>query len=173
MEIKYNLWSFSLCLLFLSTSLHSIYAFHNQTWSVSPPVSILWLLTVIAFVMGIVGFKDKRSRVAIWRSWLTVLVTFSLSAILLLAIVVNTFTREPIETIQSPDSKITIDFYTVNGGAATSIGVLGIVDGPLWFKKNIYNDNNMHKADVEWTNNHTITINNHTLDLSKGETFSD
>ncbi|RLL48551.1 hypothetical protein D8M04_04315 [Oceanobacillus piezotolerans] len=104
---------------------------------------------------------------------MTVLVTFSLSAILLLAIVVNTFTREPIETIQSPDSKITIDFYTVNGGAATSIGVLGIVDGPLWFKKNIYNDNNMHKADVEWTNNHTITINNHTLDLSKGETFSD
>ncbi|MDC3413250.1 DUF5412 domain-containing protein [Aquibacillus sp. 3ASR75-11] len=173
MERKYNLWSFFLCLLSLLVSLHSIYAFNNQTWSVSPPVSILWLLTVIAFVMGIVGFKDKRSRGARWRSWLTVLVTFSLSAVLILGIAVNTFTREPIKTIKSPDSKITIDFYTVNGGAATSIGVLGIVNGPLWFKKNIYDDNNMHKADVEWTNNHTIIINNHALDLNKGETFSD
>ncbi|WP_245975363.1 DUF5412 family protein [Oceanobacillus chungangensis] len=50
------------------------------------------------------------------------------------------YAREPIVTTQSPDSKITIDFYTVNGGAATSIGVLGIVECPLWFKKNIYHE---------------------------------
>ncbi|RDW20390.1 hypothetical protein CWR48_06565 [Oceanobacillus arenosus] len=123
--------------------------------------------------MGCLGFKDNRNRGARWRSWLTVIISFSLSAILLLGVAVNIITREHITSTQSPDSKITIDFYTVNGGAATSISVLGIVDGPLWFKKNIYNDINMHKADVEWTNNHTVTINNHTLDLNKGETFSD
>ncbi|WP_177184481.1 DUF5412 family protein [Psychrobacillus sp. OK032] len=55
----------------------------------------------------------------------------------------------------------------------TSIRVVGKVNGPLWFKKNIYYDDKMHKADVTWTNNHIITINNHTLNLEKGGTFSD
>lgn len=173
MERKYNLWSFFLCLLIIVLSLHSLYASYNHSWSVAPPASILWLLTVIIFVMGIIGFKDKSSRGARWRSWLTVLIAFPLSAIFLLGVAVNTFAREPIETAQSPDSKITIDFYILNGGAASSISVSGIVNGPLWFKKRIYYDDNMHKADVEWTNNHIVTINNHTLNLNKGETFSD
>lgn len=170
---KYNLWSFILCLLLLVFSLQSLYASYNQTWQVAPPALTLWLLTVIAFVTSIIGFKDKRSRTARWRSWLTVVITFPLSAIFLLGVVVNIFAREPIETAQSPDSKFIIDFYTLNGGAATSISVTGIVNGPLWFKKRIYYEDPMHKVDVEWKNNHIIIINNHTLNLDKGETFSD
>ena len=173
MERKYNLWSFLLCLLVTVISLQNLYASYNHLWSVAPPASVLWLLTFITFFMGISGFRDKSNRGARWRSWLTVLIAFPLSAIFLLGIVVNTFAREPIATTQSPDSNTTIDFYTLNGGAATSISVVGIVDGPLWFKKNIYYDDNMHKADVAWTNNHIIIINNHTLNLDKGETFSD
>ena len=137
----------------------------------APPALTLWLLTVIAFVTGIMGFKDKSSRRARWRSWLTVLIAFPLSAILLLGLLV--IAKEPIVTTQSPDSKTTIDFYTLNGGATTSISVQGIVNGSLWFTKNIYFDDNMDKADVVWTNNHIITLNNHTLNLDKGETFSD
>ncbi|KAA0955442.1 hypothetical protein FQ087_12565 [Sporosarcina sp. ANT_H38] len=91
----------------------------------------------------------------------------------LLGVAVNTFAREPIETAQSPDSKIIIDFYTLNGGAATSISVEGIVNGPLWFKKRIYYEDPMHKVDVEWISIHIITINDHTLNLDKGEPFSD
>jgi O-antigen ligase len=170
---KYNLLSFILCLLLTALSLQSLYAAYNHSWSVAPPASILWLLTVITFFMGISGFRDKRSRGARWRSWLTVLIAFPLSAIFLLGIVVNVFAKELIATTQSPDLKTTIDFYTLNGGAATSISVVGIVDGPFWFKKNIYYDEPMHKADVVWINNHIITINNHTLNLDKGETFSD
>ncbi|MFJ7936020.1 DUF5412 family protein [Sporosarcina sp. NPDC096371] len=170
---KYNLWSFLLCLLIIVFSLQALYASYNRTWQVAPPALTLWLLTVITFVSGIIGFKDKSSRRARWRSWLTVLIAFPLSAIFLLGVAVNTFAREPIETAQSPDSKITIDFYTLNGGAATSISVEGIVNGPLWFKKRIYYDDNMDKADAAWINNHIITINNHTLNLDKGETFSD
>lgn len=170
---KYNLWSFILCLLLLVLSLQSLYASYNRTWQVAPPALTLWLLTVIAFVTGIIGLKDKSSRLARWRSWLTVLITFPLSVIFLLGVAVNTFAREPIETAQSPDSKIIIDFYTLNGGAATSISVEGIVNGPLWFKKRIYYEDPMHKVDVEWDNNHIIIINNHTLDLDKGETFLD
>lgn len=173
MERQFNLWSFILSLVVIVLSLQFIYASYNRTWSVAPPALILWLLTVIAFVMGIIGFKDKSSRLARWRSWLTVLISFPLSAIFLLGVSVNTIAREPIKTAHSPDSKITIDFYTLNGGAATSISVIGIVNGPLWFEKRIYFEDDMHKVDVAWTNNHIITINNHTLNLDKEETFPD
>ncbi|MFC5604421.1 DUF5412 family protein [Sporosarcina koreensis] len=172
MERKYNLWSFILCLLLVALSLQALYAAYNRTWQLAPPALTLWLLAVIALVTGIIGFKDKSSRRARWRSWLTVLITIPLSAIFLLGVGVNTFAREHIETTQSPDSKITIDFYTLNGGAATSMSVEGIVNGPLWFKKRIYYEDPMHKVDVEWINNHIVTINNHTLNLNKGETFS-
>jgi len=168
---KYNLWSFILCLLLLVLSLQSVYASYNHTWQVAPPAMTLWILAVVALVTGIIGFKEK-SRRARWRSWLTVLIAFPLSTIFLLGVAVNTFAREPIETTQSPDSKIIIDFYTLNGGAASSISVEGIINGPLWFKKRIYYKDPMHKVDVEWENNHIIIINNHTLNLDKGETFS-
>lgn len=171
MERKYNLWSFVLCLLLVALSLQSLYASYHRTWQVAPSALTLWLLSGIALVGGIVGFKDKSSRRARWRSWLTVLIAFLLSVIFLLGAAVNAFAREPIETVQSPDSKITIDFYTLNGGAATSISVEGIVNGTLWFEKRIYFEDPMHKVDVEWENNHTITINNHPLNLEKGETF--
>lgn len=172
MERKYNLWSFILCLFVLMLALQALYASYNVTWQVAPPAWALWLLTVITFVTAIIGFKDKSSRRARWRSWLTVLIAFPLSAIFLFGVAVNTFAREPLETAQSPDSKIIIDFYTLNGGAATSISVTGILNGPLWLKKRIYYQDPMHKVDVEWTNNHIVTINNHTLNLNKGETFS-
>lgn len=170
---NYNFWSFILCLLLLVLSLQSLYASYNRTWQVAPPALTLWVMTVFAFVWGIIGFKDKSSRRARWRSCLTVLITFPLSAIFLLGVAVNIFAREPIETAQSPDSQIIIDFYTLNGGAATSISVEGIVNGPLWFKKRIYYEEPMHKVDVEWKNNHIIIINNHTLNLDKGKSLSD
>ena len=116
--------------------------------------------------------KDKSSKRARWRSWLTILIIVPLSIAFLLGVAVNTIARERIETTQSPDNKTTIEFYTLNGGAATSISVTGIVNGPLWIKKRIYYEVPMHEVDVEWLNNHTIKINNHTLDLDKGETYS-
>ena len=85
---------------------------------------------------------------------------------------VNTIGREHIETTQSPDNQITIDFYTLNGRAATSISVTGIANGPLWFKKRIFYEDTMDKVDVEWLNRHVVIINNHRLDLNKGETYS-
>lgn len=160
-------------MLLIALSIQALYASYTHSWSVSPPALVLWLISVITFFIGISGFRDKSSRGARWRSWLTVLIAFPLSAIFLLGVLVNTFAREPIATSQSPDSKTTIDFYTLNGGAASSISVVGKVDGPLWFNKNIYYDSPMHKADVIWINNHVVSINNHTLNLDKGETFSD
>ncbi|WP_183163957.1 DUF5412 family protein [Alteribacter keqinensis] len=66
-----------------------------------------------------------------------------------------------------------MDFYLTNGGATTAFGVIGKIDGPLWFNKTIYNEYRMDKADVEWLDDHTVTINGRTLDLEKGETYPD
>ncbi|CAM3304876.1 DUF5412 domain-containing protein [Filibacter tadaridae] len=101
------------------------------------------------------------------------MMSFPLVVIFLLGTMVNTFAREHIESTQSPDSKISIDFYTLNGGAATSISVTGIINGPLWFKKRIYYEEPMQEVEVEWVNDHIVIINNHTLNLDKGEWFAD
>ncbi len=86
-----------------------------------PNALILWLLSIVVFITGILGFKDKSSKRARWRSWLTVLIIVPLSIAFLLGVAVNTIAREHIETTQSPENKTIIDFYTLNGGAATSI----------------------------------------------------
>ncbi|WP_245676760.1 DUF5412 family protein [Bacillus solimangrovi] len=83
------------------------------------------------------------------------------------------FVEDLFQITHSPDGNYKIEFYLTNGGATTSFGVLGKLDGPLWFKKTINDDYHMDKADVEWINEHTISINNHILDLKKGETYSD
>jgi len=173
MERKYNLWSFLICILLILFSIQSLYASYNDTWSISPPASVLWLLSVLTFFIGIFGFRDKRNWRTRWRSWLTVFLSFLLSAIFLLGMFVNIFAREHIGTTTSPDSKTTIDFYTLNGGAATSISVVGKIDGPLWFTKRIYYQDNMDEVDVVWTNNHIIIINKRTLNLDKDETYMD
>lgn len=172
MDRKYNLWSFIVCFILLGLSFQALYASYNRTWQLSPDALPLWLLSIVVFIIGMKGFKDKSSKRARWRSWLTILIIVPLSIAFLLGVAVNTIARERIETTQSPDNKTTIEFYTLNGGAATSISVTGIVNGPLWIKKRIYYEVPMHEVDVEWLNNHTIKINNHTLDLDKGETYS-
>lgn len=172
MDRKYNLWSFIVCFILLGLSFQALYASYNRTWQLSPDALPLWLLSIVVFIIGMKGFKDKSSKRARWRSWLTILIIVPLSIAFLLGVAVNTIARERIETTQSPDNKTTIEFYTLNGGAATSISVTGIVNGPLWIKKRIYYEVPMHDVDVEWLNNHTIKINNHTLDLDKGETYS-
>lgn len=170
---KYNLWSFILCLLLLGLSFQALYASYNRTWQLAPDALTLWLLSVFIFIIAIIGFKDKSSKRAKWRSWLTVMITVPLSIAFLLGVAVNTIAREHIDTTQSPDNEIVIDFYTLNGGAATSIRVTGILNGPLWFKKRIYYEDPMHEANVEWKNNYIVTINNHTLNFKKGEVFFD
>ena len=170
---KYNLWSFILCLILLGLSFQALYAAYNLTWQLAPDALTLWLLSVVTFIIGIKGFEDKSSKRAKWRSWLTMIIIVPLSIAFLLGVVVNTIAREHIETTQSLDNNFVIDFYTINGGAASSISVTGVLDGPLWFKKRIYYEDPMHEVDVEWENNYTVTINKHTLNLKKGEFFFD
>ncbi|MGF9859556.1 DUF5412 family protein [Priestia endophytica] len=143
-------------------------------WSVAPPVYILWIFTLVALILGLFGFEDETNK----RSRLRSLFTFIFSSLLLLilflvALRVFFVSEELFKTTRSPNNNYKIEFYLTNGGATTSFGVLGKLDGPLWFEKTVYDDYRMDHADVKWINNHTFSINNHILDLKKGETYSE
>ncbi|MGG1221029.1 DUF5412 family protein [Priestia endophytica] len=170
MARRYNLWSFYLCLICLIFSLSLVFS----DWSVAPPVYILWIFTLVALILGLFGFEDETNK----RSRLRSLFTFIFSSLLLLilflvALRVFFVSEDLFKTTHSPNNNYKIEFYLTNGGATTSFGVLGKLDGPLWFEKTVYDDYRMDHADVKWINNHTVSINNHILDLKKGETYSE
>ena len=148
----------------------------NNTWLISPPIYILFILAVLALVLGVKGLKDKRSWLTKTRSWLTI----SLASLLSIALfLVLSFTllfsslgaNEHLKTVSSPDDSYTIDFYRWDAGAAGTFGVRGELNGPLWFKKRIYYEQRTEKVDVEWESDHNVLINNHVLDLKEGDTF--
>jgi Family of unknown function (DUF5412) len=171
---KYNLWAFYLCLVCLMFTLHLSYATSTQGWDVVPPSYFLWLLSVIALFLGFLGLTEKTNGISKLRSRFTIPVSLILSLVLFLGVLrIFISSEELILTTHSPDEKHKINFYLTNGGATTSFGVLGKIDGPLWFQKTIYDDYRMNKVDVKWINNDKILINKHLLDLKKGETYSD
>ncbi|MEH7014622.1 DUF5412 family protein [Neobacillus niacini] len=176
MEKRYNLWSFYLIIVCLGLAAYSLYSNIENAWLIAPPNYILLLVSVIVFILGIKGFKDKRNWQVQTRSWLTVILSFLLSIVLILAILLSLFAssleaNEHIETVHSPDGNYTIDFYRFDAGAAGSFGVRGELDGPLWVKKRIYYQKRVEQIEVEWENNTTILINNHILNLKDGDTY--
>lgn len=176
MEIKYNLWSFHLLLFCLGISCYSLYSNINNTWLIAPPNYILLVVSVIAFILGIIGFKDKRNWRAKLRSWLTLVFSILLSIALLLVLLFSSFfssmgESEHIKTVSSPDGNYTIDFYRWNAGAAGTFGIKAELNGSLWFTKGLYYKKRTENVDVEWERNNKVSINNHILNLDKGDTY--
>ncbi|MGE6259843.1 DUF5412 family protein [Heyndrickxia sporothermodurans] len=173
MTRRSNIWSFIMCLFFLFLSISAIYSTFYHTWSIAPPAYILFICTVFTFILGIIGFKDQSTRSTRFRSWFTVITMALLSFILFLGVFrLFMISEDLMQTTQSPDKRYTIKLYLIDGGS-TSLGVKGELEGPLWFKKTIYRKFRMDHVVVEWNNNYTVSINNHILDLQKGETYSD
>jgi hypothetical protein len=168
---KLNLWSFLLAVVCLLVFLYSFYSslFLFNVWSAAPPPFIILCLTVLAFIMGLIGFKGIAGKLSVFRSLFTMIISIGLSIILAL-IVILPFEKQ-IKTTYSPDRQYAIHFYLTNGGAATSFGVIGDLNGQLWFKKRIYSDYNVDRVDVKWKNNHTVSINGHVLNLKKGQAY--
>jgi membrane protease YdiL (CAAX protease family) len=176
MEKRYNLWSFYLIIVCLGLTTYSLYSNIENNWLIAPPNYILLFVSVIVFILGIKGFKDKRNWQAKTRGWLAVILSLLLSTVLTLTILLSLFAsslgaNEHIETVHSPDGNYTIDFYRFDAGAAGSFGVRGELNGPLWVKKRIYYQNRVEEVEVEWENNTTISISNHILNLEDGDTF--
>lgn len=176
MEKRNNLVSFYLILVCLGLAVYSLYSNLSHAWLIAPPNYILFVFSLLAFTLGIIGFKDKRNWRTKTRSWLTVILSLLLSIVLFLAVLLSLFAssfgaNEHIKTVQSPDGNYTIDFYRYDAGAAASFGIRGELNGPLWFKKRIYYRDTEEQVEVEWKNNSTVSINNRTLNLKEGETY--
>ncbi|MCP3029902.1 DUF5412 domain-containing protein [Halobacillus sp. A1] len=173
MRKRFHLWAFYLtiaCLVFLFEDLYS--GFYND-WSIRPPMYILWFISFTAFILGIKGFANHLNWLTRVRSWITVIISGCLSVLLILpALIPFSMAEQLIESSHSPDNKYEVNVYLMNGGAATSFSVKGEWEGPLWFKKTVYFNDRVGHADVEWEDEHTITINNRTLNLQSGDTFN-
>ena len=175
-EKRYNVWAFYLILICIGVSFYSLYSNITNTWLISPPTYILFIISLLAFILGIKGLKDKRNWRTKTRSWLTIILSSLLSIVLFLALSFTLFfsafgANEHIKTVSSPDNSYTIDFYLWDAGAAGTFGVRGELNGPLWFKKRIYYEKRIENVNVEWKSNHEVSINNRILKLNEGETF--
>ena len=177
MEKRCNMWAFYLIFICYGLAIYSLYSNIKQTWwLIAPPNYVLFIISLTAMVLGIIGFKDKRNWRAKTRSWLSIILSVSSSIALFLIILFSLFfsslgMKELIETVQSPDGNYTIDFYRYDAGAAGTFGVRGEINGPLWFKKRIYHQRRIEQVEVEWVNNNTVSINNRKLNLKEGETY--
>ncbi|GAA0337959.1 hypothetical protein GCM10008967_30300 [Bacillus carboniphilus] len=166
--------SFYITIFWMLVTVHMVISDMNQTWSLAPRAPMVWLFVLTTMIVGLFGFNDRSSLVAKVRSWVSTVLSNLLLLVLSLGVLrYNAMHTELIKTVHSPDKQYTINFYLTNGGAMTSLGVLGELDGPLWFYKKVFYDYRMDRAEVEWINNHTVSINGHLLDLGKGETFRD
>ena len=177
MKKRYNIWAFYIIFFCFGLSMYSLYSNIKGTWwLIAPPNYVLFIISSLAFALGIIGFKDKRNWRVKTRSWVTVILSALLSIALFLSILLTLFAssfgvNELIETVHSPDGSYTIDFYRYDAGAAGTFGVRGEINGPLWLKKRIYHQQKVEQVEVEWLNNHTVLINNRKLNLKEGETY--
>lgn len=69
----------------------------------------------------------------------------------------------------SPDGKYTLKAYVTNGGATTSYAVRGelVFNQKKSKTKNIYWNNEEEAAEITWTDDNTVVINGHSLDVLK------
>ncbi|ARK23162.1 hypothetical protein SporoP32a_11405 [Sporosarcina ureae] len=69
----------------------------------------------------------------------------------------------------SPDGKYTLKAYVTNGGATVSYAVRGelVFNEKSNKTKNIYWNYREENASITWTDNDTVVINGHSLDVPK------
>ncbi|WP_185131720.1 DUF5412 family protein [Cohnella zeiphila] len=138
------------------------------------PFYVILLFSFLTLTLGVIGFFDKTIRNAKFRSRFTTIFSIILIFVLFITMLFTTMfsgAKELLTTVHSPDGKYTVKFYHTDAGGMGTFGVLGELNGPLWFKKKIYVEKRVDQVDIEWKDNHTILINNHKLDLRKGETL--
>lgn len=69
----------------------------------------------------------------------------------------------------SPNGKYTLKAYVTNGGATMSYSVRGelVFNDKENKTKNIYWNDREESANISWTDNNTVIINGHPLDVTK------
>ncbi|NUU77725.1 DUF5412 family protein [Paenibacillus xylanilyticus] len=164
---------FVLILYFIS--FYSLYSHMNNQWLIVPPTYVMLVCSILVLALAILGFKDQSDKFAKLRSWISTILS---SVLIFLLIVVVSFTtmfsgsKELLTITHSPDQHYTLKFYKTDAGAMGTFGVVGELQGPLWFKKVVYSERKVDQVDLEWSNNHTILINDHRVNLQQGEIWS-
>lgn len=169
---KFNSLSFYFSFLCLFLYSYFFYACIKYNLILTMFSSILFsLIIIILFILGLFGFKYKDTLWPRVKSWLAILFTFFLLIIfILMQLASHIGGKEHIQTVYSPDDSYTIHLYTWDAGAAGTFGIVGEIDG-LLFDKRFYKEKRTDEAEVEWISPHTLSINNHIVDLDKAETY--
>lgn len=144
-----------------------------SSWMIAPPNYVLLRMSVAAFFLSLIGLHDQKNRWMKLRSFITMILSSLLSIILLITVLLTILfssldTKAHIKQVHSPDGNYTIDFYKWDQGTT---GIIGELDGPLWFKKRIFFEKRVEDVNVEWMSDGIVSINHHVLDLAKGEMY--
>ncbi|MCG7378581.1 DUF5412 domain-containing protein [Paenibacillus sp. ACRSA] len=173
--VKKISWIALFLVLFLySISLYTFYSSIHYLWKIAPPGYVLVILSILAFILSIVSFMDTSTLFAKIRSWISTILSFILVSILLFVVTLTSIfsgAKVLLTTTQSPDQHYTINFYKTDAGAMGSFGIVGELQGALWFRKAVYWESKIDQVELQWHNNHTVIVNGHTLDIGSGETW--
>ncbi|KAA8997138.1 hypothetical protein F4V43_17740 [Paenibacillus spiritus] len=154
---------------------YAVYTNLHGEWDILPPVYVILLVSVFALLSALAGFRDRSSRFSRMRSRISTVLSLISTLVLLAALLfTNMFSgsKERITASQSPDRTYTLEFYRTDAGAMGSFGIVGELDGPLWFTKRVYTEKRAEQVQVKWENDHTVIINTHKLNLDVGEVWN-
>lgn len=170
------MWVTALLIALIGLVLLDYWLVTRTLWDTTLTSSVLILIFLVnAFYFTLRGYKSLRGLGKVW-GWFLGIVSFSLSGIvalfLLLQLAIIAFGGATyLLTSESPDKQYKIDFYYFDAGAMGTFGVRAELDGPLWFKKNMYYERHATEAKIEWLDNETAVINGNRLNLKEGESF--
>lgn len=158
---------FSVLILYF-ISFYSLYANMNNQWLIAPPAYVLLVFSIFVLALAILGFQDRSNNFAKLRSWISVILS---SVLVFLLLALTSFTamfsgsKVLLTTTHSPDQHYTLKFYKTDAGAMGTFGVVGELQGPLWFRKVVYSERKADQVHLQWSNNHTVVINEHQVNL--------
>lgn len=165
---KMNRIALLLVLILYFISSYSLYANMNNQWLIAPPAYMMLVFSIFVLVLAILGIQDRSNNFAKTRSWISVILS---SVLIFLLLALTSFTamfsgsKVLLTTTHSPDQHYTLKFYKTDAGAMGTFGIVGELQGPLWFRKVVYSERKTDEVHLEWSNNHTVVINEHQVNL--------
>lgn len=83
MKIKFNLWSFifsfvCIALFFISVSSYEMVQFATNLLNMHP-LNIVFTVSLVTFVFGLIGFSEATNWILLVRSVLTIIITLGVS----------------------------------------------------------------------------------------------
>lgn len=168
--MNYLRGSFIFSLFFVTVTAYFFYALDRiNTWQVTPGYFLFVFLLISIFLLKM-AFKKKNVQTIPQKLLISLTILLNLFVTIVLCIYLFFFLLFPrsfdlIETQTSPNEKIQLNFYSFDAGGMGTFGIIGEVNGPLWFKKRIYYETHVEDVHIEWIDNDTLFINKVLVEL--------